>query len=488
MKISKQAKFLLLAGLAVVFFVQSCKDYRVEPSRLTTSEFGSDVFLRWNNLYLELDRYAKGYRPGPSPRALGYLGLSAYQSVVAGMPENNSLENYMPGLDVPEADAEADYHWATCVNESYAFLMTRFFFHMENEYPALFQKIEQTRAQLNAEFELETTPEIFERSKAFGQSVAAAVYEWEKLDVAGHNAFLNPQPTTYTPPQGPGLWQPTYPDFGAAMFPYWGEVRTFAMKAADKVAKPPIPYSEDSSSLFYLQATEVYNTVNFIQNYNPLDQTQVALAYELKWIAIFWSDDILNYTFAPPPRLVAIANQVVDKEKLDLARAAELYAKMGMALSDAGVATWNSKYIYNVERPVSYIRRIVAKNHPQAGNWKTILDNPYTGVEGMTPAFPAYPSGHSAFGGAGGKILSSIFEYNKEHPGTYTFTDLCHQNRLDFPDNTNTPRTFTSFKDMANEDAYSRIPLGVHFRMDCDEGLRLGELAAQRVLELPWKK
>jgi len=24
--------------------------------------------------------------------------------------------------------------------------------------------------------------------------------------------------------------------------------------------------------------------------------------------------------------------------------------------------------------------------------------------------------------------------------------------------------------------------------MDCDEGLRLGEIAAQRVLELPWRK
>ena len=41
---------------------------------------------------------------------------------------------------------------------------------------------------------------------------------------------------------------------------------------------------------------------------------------------------------------------------------------------------------------------------------------------------------------------------------------------------------------MADEDAMSRIPLGVHFRMDCTEGVRLGELAAKRVLELPWKK
>jgi hypothetical protein len=37
---------------------------------------------------------------------------------------------------------------------------------------------------------------------------------------------------------------------------------------------------------------------------------------------------------------------------------------------------------------------------------------------------------------------------------------------------------------MAEENAYSRIPLGVHIRMDCDEGLRLGHAVAENVLRL----
>ena len=89
------------------------------------------------------------------------------------------------------------------------------------------------------------------------------------------------------------------------------------------------------------------------------------------------------------------------------------------------------------------------------------------------------------FGGAGGKILSSFFEYNASHPGTYTFTDLCHQLRTEF---LGMPRVFTSFSQLGEEDAYSRIPLGVHFRMDCEVGLEVGRLCAQRVLEMPWKK
>jgi len=129
---------------------------------------------------------------------------------------------------------------------------------------------------------------------------------------------------------------------------------------------------------------------------------------------------------------------------------------------------------------------VVSQQHPDAANWLPILDARAVGGQyGVTPAFPAYPSGHSGFGGAGGKILSSFFEYNASHPGTYTFTDFCHQLRTEF---LGTPRVFTSFSQLGEEDAYSRIPLGVHFRMDCEVGLEVGRLAAQRVLELPWKK
>jgi hypothetical protein len=255
-------------------------------------------------------------------------------------------------------------------------------------------------------------------------------------------------------------------------------VRTFALPEEEQLARPPIPYSENPQSLFFSQAFETYSTVKNIKDGGPG-------AFEQRWLGEFWSDDILGLTFSPPARLIAVANQVVEAEKMNLEEAAECYAKMGMALNDVSVAIWQSKYVYNLERPVSYIRRVMSQYYPDAANWTTLLNNPVSGHQGITPAFPAYPSGHSGFGGAGGKILSAFFEFNSKHPGTYTFTDKCHIYRSEF---IGTPRTLSSFKDLAYEDAYSRIPLGVHFRMDCDEGVRLGEIAAQRVLELPWKK
>lgn len=477
-QLTKPLAFLLLVG--GLFLVPACSDVKVDvvSPYADAHKFDNKVFLEWNNAFMEIERYAPGYRPGPAPRALAYLGLSAYESIVAAIPENNSLAPLYPALQIPKADTKLEYYWPAVVNASYVYLMERFFYHMENARPQEFGLINKTFNKLHDHYATLTSAEILERSEKLGHDVAAGIYQWETSDAIGHNAFLNPRPADYVPPTGAGKWQPTFPDYGKAMFPYWGKVRRFAMKDQDIVARPPLPYSENTNSLFYTQALEVYNTVNNIKSAGQG-------SYQGRWVAEFWSDDMVNVTFSPPTRLIAVLNQVVALDNLDLAECAEVYAKLGMAISDVGVGLWNSKYIYNVERPVEYIRNVVAKQDPSAANWSTILNDPYGGPQGFTPSFPAYPSGHSGFGGAGAKILSSYFEFNPKHPGSYSFVDLCHQNRTEF---NGTPRAFEDFKDLGAEDAYSRIPLGVHFRMDCDEGLRMGDVAAQRVLELPWKK
>jgi hypothetical protein len=230
------------------------------------------------------------------------------------------------------------------------------------------------------------------------------------------------------------------------------------MHASDLIAKAPLPYSEDPNSLFYQQANETRLRV---------DQS----TYEDTWIAEFWSDDFFGVTFEPAGRQIAIANILVAQDNVSLETALELYAKMGMAMCDAAIAIWNSKYIYNVRRPIEYIRDVIDPT------WTTLLNHPYTGVQSLTPEFPAYPSGHSGFGGAGSAIMAEMFS------NTHSFTDNCHQNRTEF---NGTPRTFTTLLEAGVENAYSRIPLGVHYRMDCEEGLRLGYLAAARVNDLSW--
>ena len=188
--------------------------------------------------------------------------------------------------------------------------------------------------------------------------------------------------------------------------------------------------------------------------------------FEDQWIAQFWSDDQVGVSLSPPARWISIANQALELENASLELALYTYAKVSIALHDAGVACWHTKYHYNVERPISYINREIDPD------WQVHY-------LGFTPSFPAYPSGHSSFGAAAAEALSDIFGYN------YAMTDRTHQNRSDF---FGMPRTFASFYEMAEENAYSRIPLGVHFRMDSEEGVRLGYEIGRKVNAMPFKK
>lgn len=453
-------KFIILSLTLLFFTWTGCKKEDPVSNTNLAAEISAEIPLAWYNLLLEIDRFAPGYRPPAAARAFAYTGLAAYETVVPGMPDYNSLSTVYAQLDLPKIDENAEYHWGIAVNATYAAMFQFTYPHVEPKY---LDQIKNLESRLNAEWSKAVSEEVVTRSIAWGQDVAEAVIDWSRTDAAGHEAYKNPRPSSYVPPvtgpKGEKLWQPTWPDYTPGLFPYWGKVRPFALKPSELISKPPLPWSEDPNSKFYLQAKETQAWVN--------DGTLNDV-----WIAEFWSDDFYELTFEPAGRLVAIANQLVEEDAISLERAVELYAKLGMALCDAGIAVWNSKYIYNVERPITYIRRLIQPD------WKTILNNPIARVESLTPEFPAYPSGHSGFGAAGAGILTDIF-------GQRTFTDRCHVDRSEF---IGIPRTYSNFAELGREDAYSRLPLGVHFRMDCDEGVRLGDLAANRVVHLPWRK
>lgn len=462
MKALRFTSFLLFLMLLSGFF--GCKkdnDDPINDPSTFAKAFSAEVPLAWYQLVQDIDRYAPGYRPPAAARMFAYVGLAGYEAAVPGMPDYNSLGSHFSGLSLPKVETGNDYHWPTAVNAAYHHAFLKFYPHIRQ---SDLDKIHSLGQSFETKFSGQTETTVFNRSKDFGEAIAEAVFNWSKTDVDGHEAYLNPRPATYTPPTGDGLWQPTFPDYTPALFPFWGRVRPFAMKQADLLAKPPLAWSNDAGSQIYQQAKEAQVWVNNIK---------AGKDDEGRWIAEFWSDDIFQLTFEPAARQLALANQIVDFENSTLETAVVLYAKMGMALCDAGISVWKSKYIYNYERPIQYIRRNFDPN------WSTILNNPLNGVQGMTPEFPSYPSGHSGFAGAGAFILTDIFGYN------YQLTDNCHKDRVEFR---GAPRTFGTFFEMAAENAYSRIPLGVHFRMDCDEGLRLGYLAGQRVVALPWEK
>ena len=177
---------------------------------------------------------------------------------------------------------------------------------------------------------------------------------------------------------------------------------------------------------------------------------------EQLWIAEFWSDDVEGVMFSPPARQIAIANQLVERERIDLEETLHLYLKLGFSLNDAAVSTWKYKYEFMVMRPNVFIHEYIDPD---------FQTNLYRLIYWPNPTFPGYPSGHSCFASAAAGVFIDFFG------NQVNFTDRSHEGRTEFR---GSPRTFKTFEDMAEENAYSRIPLGVHMRMDCAEGLRLG--------------
>lgn len=457
-------KFHLYAWTIASLFVviAACSDieehYEVLPTTLAPTLESNTITWEWTELYLDIERDLKGFRPAPTCRAMAYIQMGGFETVVPGMEKYRSLSNELNGYHPPVLKYATDkINWPIALNAYYARVHRFFLFGANND--QIFQ-INSLEAQQHELLSRGVAEGIVETSVKWGQDVADAIMAYSETDKEGAYQARTPNASDYFPPVGDGLWVPTLPDLNKPMFPHWGRVRTFAANISDLISIPPVyKYSTDPASNYYKDNYEVYDKVTNMTNENH-------------WVAEFWSDDLTGMTFSPPARIFAIANQVMAHEKWNLEETLHMYAILGIAINDAAVAAWKSKYIYNTERPETYIRKYIDPD------FKPILGEAI-GNPGLTPAFPGYPSGHSTFAGVSERIFEHFFGKN------YQFTDHCHYGRTEFD---GAPRTYTSWKQMAEENAYSRIPLGVHIRMDCFEGLRLGNVMAIRALALDLQK
>jgi hypothetical protein len=433
-----RCSFVLGTGAALVSAASVSRASAAAARRFPgADEFDAEVATAWFDFSRELVRQTPGFTPPVASRVFGYAGIALYEAVVPGMEGYRSLAGVLAGLaPLPAAGHNRAYDWPTVANAALATALRGLFPSSQSA------AIDAIEARVEAGLRGVLPPGILERSKRRGAEVAAAALEWAKGD-GGHEGYLRNFPASYVPPVGPGLWVPTPPGFLPALQPFWGRNRCFALVAsADCPPGPHPPYSEDPASRFHAEALEVYETVN-------------ALTPEQDTIARFWSDDS-GATATPPGHSLSIATQVLRREGASLAAAAETYAKVGIAVCDAFVACWHQKFVYNLLRPVTYLRRLDP-------DWLPVL---------VTPPFPEYPSGHSVQSGAACQVLSDLFGDG------YAFVDHTHDAR-GFA-----PRGFGSFFEAAEEAAISRLYGGIHFRAAIERGLDQGRCIGQAVSAL----
>ena len=195
------------------------------------------------------------------------------------------------------------------------------------------------------------------------------------------------------------------------MLPLFGQVKAWMLTSTDIVNERAAPPPSTSSTQMKTELAEVKSTVN------NLTRDQLATVYK-------WADGVSTPT--PPGHWDAIAAPYISAASYSEVRSARVYALLNMALHDAGVTCWDTKYFYFSPRPSQ-------------------LD-PEIKVQTGLPNFPSYVSGHSDFSAAASDVLSYLF-----------------------------PSGATYFNAQAQEAAMSRLYGGIHYRSDIAVGLAQGQ-------------
>lgn len=395
------------------------------------AELCRGALIDWHRLVLELVRHTATYSPPVASRAFAYVGIIAHECHVGLVPGPLTLAGQVNGLTPLPAPAPG-LDPAAVLDAALGRAMTDFF---GNTGPSGQGAMQAMARKLAGKIDRDLAPELAAASRAHGLAIAAHVWDWSQSDGGAKVENLG-FPYDYTFGENPSDWVPTslVQLQQAPLLPNWGTNRTFALPDVAACTLPSHPdFSTEPGSDFHNAALEVYDVSK-------------ALTDEQKLIARFWSDDpMLSPT--PPGHWVSIVLQIAQRDQLPAERAAAALAVNGIAVADAFIACWREKYIYNLIRPVTYIKRNIDPK------WETLL---------ITPPFPEYPSGHSVQSGAAEAALTAFFGED------FAFDDATHA------DDGLPVRSFASFRAAAEEAAISRLYGGIHYRFACEKGLEQG--------------
>jgi membrane-associated phospholipid phosphatase len=273
----------------------------------------------------------------------------------------------------------------------------------------------------------------------------------------------------YVPGSNYGDWVPTAPDFSGPASPNWPLVTPWTMISADQF-RPlgPAGYTSMTALLRSREYAAVYNDVKKLGSVGSRHRTP-----EQTLIARFWAND-RDGTYKPPGHLNVITQVVAAQQGNTLFENARLFALLNLALADAGIVAWDAKYSTSIDlwRPITGIRQGAHDHNPRtvpSPHWTPLSHDP--AVNGFTPPFPAWVSGHATFAATHAAVLREFY-------GTDNITFTVGSD--DTPD---VERNYASLTQAALENGRSRVYLGVHWQFDADDGFAAGSALGEFVVD-----
>jgi PAP2 superfamily len=441
---------------------------------------GAELVRRWNGIAIDasgLDHTLNGpgvpvhtfgeqFGPTRSSRAMAIVHIAMFDSV------NAIIGGYQSYTGTPSAQGSSKAQLAAAIVQS-----------AHDTLVALFPS-QTPYFDADLATDLSTLPpgQAKDKSKGIvlGRNVAAAILSLRSID-----GSATPEPLIgagFTPSIFPGFWREDPISLKKiALGAFWGEVTPFTMTSSNQF-RVPVPPALDSP-----EYTAAYDEVKAIGGDGIV--TPTTRTPDETFTGIYWAYDGTPSLCAPPRLYNQLTVHIADVEgtSSDVVQFARLLALVNVAMADAGIAIWESKYFYQLWRPITGIRESDVGTGPTGlgdGNPDTIGDPTWTPLgapasnsdgPNFTPPFPSYPSGHAGFGGA-------LFETLRDFYGTdniaFTFTsDELNGVTRDNQGNLRPllPRSFTSLSQAEEENGESRIYLGIHWEFDKTEGIAQGE-------------
>jgi hypothetical protein len=280
--------------------------------------------------------------------------------------------------------------------------------------------------------------------------------------------------TPYTFESEPGAWQLTGGLCDSPVTPNWGLLTPFGNA-------PMTNFMQDLPGGFsnyadLLASTMYADQLNEAKEIGRYDATETGHRTEdQEEAAWFWAND-LDGTYKPPGQMLdhtrIAAEDMGVTNSLTLAR---LFAHTSLALADAGIAAWYQKYQTDIDlwRPETAIREADTDGNPGTSpdpDWLPLSADYPPSDDRFNPCFPAWVSGHATFAAAWAGTMINHF-------GDSATITLDSED----PRAVGVERTFGSFSAAAEENALSRIWLGVHYMFDADDGLATGYAVADHI-------
>jgi hypothetical protein len=347
-------------------------------------------------------------------RILAIMHVAQHDAVNSARPR---YETYASTLSDSSADAEAAAAAA-------AHRVLSFFFPVD-------------QAILDAELSRSLVRVADGPAEEAGVTLGAAVAQ-EVLDARETDGYDTVDP--FTPPAGPGFWEPTPPAFAPMLEPQYQNVAPFAIERRDQFRLLPPPNLR--SARYTRDFEEVYLYGRDTSTVRSADQTH---------LADFWRE-------ASPLSWSRIGTIISKVNGYDLHRTARLLALLNMGMSDGFVAGWYWKRFHAFWRPVTAIQKADTD-----GNRHTAKDDGWLPLR-PTPALPDHPSTHSLLGSVGAEILRR-----------FTGSDdaaFCMTSTTALP--AGSTRCWNSYTGAELENADSRVMVGFHFRTACERGIQQG--------------